>query len=53
VLTPPTNVKPQKVISIGDGLSMEIFASDFTRYMRGDVDLGDPRFFGGGPLPPS
>lgn len=52
VLTPPTNVKPQKVVAIGDGLSMEIFTSDFTRYMRGDADLGDPRLFRGGPLPP-
>jgi hypothetical protein len=53
VLSPPTNVKPEQVISIGDGMTMEIFASDFTRYMRGDADLGDPRLFRGGPLPPS
>jgi hypothetical protein len=53
VVNPPTNVRPQQVISIGDGMTMEIFASDFTRYMRGDADLGDPRLFRGGPLPPS
>jgi hypothetical protein len=53
VITPPTNVKPQKVIAIGDGITMEIFSTDFARYMRGDYGLGDPRLFRGGPLPAS
>jgi hypothetical protein len=53
IITPPTNVKPQQVIPIGDGITMEIFDTDFARYMRGDYGLGDPRLFRGGPLPAS
>ncbi|MFZ0039742.1 MAG: hypothetical protein WAK93_00420 [Solirubrobacteraceae bacterium] len=53
IITPPVNVKPQQVIPIGDGITMEIFSTDFARYMRGDYNLGDPRLFRGGPLPPS